>query len=82
MIIEYERILSVQVRDGVATHSSKVWWHGEDGPELVDLTKPYQLSQEWENIFTFPLVYSLQEPTYELDVEGFAVYDYEYPYKD
>lgn len=81
-MIDYEKILAVQVRDGIVDQSSVVWWHGEDGPQQVNLKKPYMLIQEWENIVRFPLIYSLQEPLYEIDNDGFAVYDYDYPYKD
>lgn len=82
MTIDYESVHSVRVRDGIVYQSSVVWWHGEDGPIRINLKAPHLLMPEWENIVRFPLIYSLQEPLCEIDNDGFAVYDYEYPYKD
>lgn len=82
MEFDYQAVQSVQVRDGVVTQEDVVWWHGEDGAELINLKAPGQLRHEWENIVDFPLVYSLNEPSYELDNNGYAVYDYKYPYND
>lgn len=80
MTINYRAIQSVQIRDGVATQTSKVWWHGEDGPEIVNLDLHFNFDDEWENLIHFPQIYSLNKPQYQIDNNGFAVYDYEHPY--
>lgn len=82
MEFDYQVVQSVQVRDGIVTQEDVVWWYGEDGAELVNLKTLPQRKYEWENIVRFPLVYSLNEPSYEIDNNGYAVYDYKYPYND
>lgn len=56
---------TLPVRDGYVFKDSKLWWHGEFGPKRVTAIS------EWNNIYTYPEVYSVEEPKYRI------VYDYE-----
>ena len=49
---------TLPVRDGVVTRSTKVWWRGASGPELVIAGDPLH----WGNIRDYPDVYQLTEP--------------------
>lgn len=56
---------SLPVRDGYVFKDSKVWWHGESGPDRV------LAGNEWGNISRYPEIYSIQEPIYKV------VYEYD-----
>lgn len=44
-------------RDGHVSWEAKVWWRGEDGPELVTAN-----GSHWGNLHRYPDVYSLAMP--------------------
>ena len=50
------------VRDGSVAIDGKVWWRGEDGPELVDLSKPTDYKAHISNLRDFPKCYQLKKP--------------------
>jgi hypothetical protein len=51
------------VRDGSVRIDGKVWWLGEGGPELVDLSNPKHLKDNLANIKTHPESYQIEKPS-------------------
>jgi len=52
---------TLPVRDGIVDRLTRVWWRGEDGPDLVIA------GDEWLNIKGFPNIYTLAEPKIKLE---------------
>ena len=44
------------VKDGVVTEEDQVWWHAEDGPELV------KVKEHKDNLSRYPMIYSIHKP--------------------
>lgn len=56
------RAETLPVRDGVVSKTCKVWWRGNDGPELVVAGDP----THWENVRNYPSAYQLTKPKMKL----------------
>jgi len=51
------------IKDGFIGYGDKVWLRSEDGPKLIRAIESYGA---WENIRTFPNLFSKAEPKYEI----------------
>ena len=51
------------VKDGFTKKGDTVWWRGECGPQQVLVEK------DWDNIKSYPNVYSVKEPKYKIVYE-------------
>lgn len=57
----------VKIRDGYANNTMQVWWRGENGPELADLSKN---NGHWENLVQHPHLFSFAIPKHKVVYEG------------
>ena len=51
-----KKVKTYPVKDGVVTEEDQVWWHAEDGPELV------KVKEHKNNLTRYPMVYSIHQP--------------------
>lgn len=56
IVFGLKREETLPVRDGVVRKDTKVWWRGNDGPQLITA------GDEWVNIKEYPDAYQLKEP--------------------
>lgn len=55
---------TIRIRDGWVSQGAKVWWRGNDGPEVVTLT-----GSHWFNAIVFPAYYQMKEPAVKITYE-------------
>lgn len=76
--MKYDKIISVEIRDGVVTEDSVVWFHYDDVPPEQMLAK----NAPWSLLVAFPDYFSREKPTYKITSSGNTVYDYEPEFYD
>ena len=77
--MDFNKIVSVEVRDGVVSRFDTVWIHWIDAtPEQVST---YELHQ-WEDVVRFSHCYSIEKPVFKIKEDGNNIYDYEDGYDD
>lgn len=74
--LKFSDEMMYRVADGYVREGDLVWWHGEEGPERIPVTKKNGMLS---NLIEFPEIHSIKEPICQEQTK--YVYTGEYKYE-